>query len=114
MIRQPLPNRRAAETFAFDHRWPNGTVKTYLATIGFYDDGRPGEVFLACSKTGTDMEVSIKDAAIILSIALQYGVPLDVLAPTFLRAADGSAEGPLGTLVDMLAGKHPTPEGQAS
>jgi len=51
-------------------------LRGYL-TIGFYSDGRPGELFLKIGKEGDDMRVY--DALMIaISIGLQYGIPLDV------------------------------------
>lgn len=104
--RERLPNRRAADTFEFEHIWPNGRAHPFIATVGLYPDGRPGEVFLATGKSGEQFDIGIKDSAIALSLALQYGCPLDVIAPTFLRAGDGRPEGPLGTLVGILVERY--------
>ena len=101
-MREPLPNRRRSETFEFDHRNPDGSIFTYTATVGFYADGRIGEVFLGAAKSGTSLDIAAKDSAIALSLALQHGCPLETIAPTFLRSAEGHPEGPLGSLVDIL------------
>lgn len=106
-VREHLPHRRRSETFEFDHRYPDGSAFTYVATIGYYADGRPGEVFLQAAKTGTTIDINTRDSAIALSLALQYGCPLSVIAPTFLRSGDGRPEGPLGTLVDILVRLRP-------
>ena len=103
MNRERLPNRRRSENFDFVHQDPSGRVFLYTATVGFYDDGRPGEVFLGAAKVGSAEDIQIKDSAIALSLALQYGCPLEVIAPTFLRTGAGHPEGPLGTLVGILA-----------
>lgn len=105
-MREELPPRRPNETVTFDHRWPNGKVSRFHATLGYYPDGRVGEVFLACTRTGTDMEVVTKDSAMIISLALQHGALLETLAPSFLRDGRGVPEGPLGTLVDILTGRR--------
>jgi len=104
--RERLPNRRAADTFEFEHVWPNGVAHEFIATVGLYPDGRPGEVFLATGKSGEQFDISTKDAAIALSLALQYGCPLEVIAPTFLRDGTGRPEGPLGTLVGLLVERY--------
>jgi hypothetical protein len=74
-------------------------------TIGFYDEAmkRPGEIFLTAAKSGTDVEVNARDGAIAVSLALQHGVPLDVLAHSMTRNPDGSPSGPLGVALDLLA-----------
>lgn len=104
MMRERLLNRRAAETFEFTHITPAGVPQVFTATLGYYEDGRIGEVFLTCGRTGTDLDVATRDSAIALSLALQHGCPLQVVAPAFLRNARGVPEGPLGTLVDILTG----------
>lgn len=102
MSRERLPNRRRAETFDFVHIISTGGYVTYSANVGFYDDGRVGEVFLSCGKSGSDTDLATRDSAIALSLALQYGCPLEEIAPAFLRKSDGSPEGPLGTLVRII------------
>lgn len=106
MTRESLPQRRRSETFEFDHQYPDGSAFCYVATLGYYADGRLGEVFLQATKTGTTIDINTRDSAIALSLALQFGCPLETIAPTFLRAADGTPEGPLGTLVDVLVGRR--------
>lgn len=44
-----------------------------------------------------------RDAAILASIALQYGVPLDVLRKALLRDQRGNASTPIGTALDLIA-----------
>ena len=48
MTRTRLPDRRAAETVALEH---GGT--RFMVTIGFYPDGRPGEVFTHGARSGS-------------------------------------------------------------
>ena len=47
----------------------------FTVTIGFYADGTVGEVFIDGGKTGQDMQSIARDAAVLLSLALQHGVP---------------------------------------
>jgi hypothetical protein len=81
MIRRTLPQRRAAETF--DMRFWN---HPFTVTVGFYADGTLGEVFIDGGKTGQDIQSAARDAAVLLSLALQHGVPLKQFA-TQLPAA---------------------------
>ena len=69
-MRRVLPQRRAAETF--DLRFWN---QPFTVTVGFYADGTPGEVFIDGCKTGNDIESIARDAGVLLSLALQHGVP---------------------------------------
>ena len=69
-MRRVLPQRRAAETF--DLRFWN---QPFTVTVGFYADGTPGEVFIDGGKTGQDIQSTARDAAVVLSLALQHGVP---------------------------------------
>lgn len=96
--RDRLPNRREHESFAFTH-----AGMRYTAGVGRFNDGRLGEVFLNASKTGTDADTIAKDAAIVASIALQSGVAGETIRHALTRNRDGSASGPLGAALDMLA-----------
>lgn len=102
MSRERLPARRQNISLEFDHFNPDGRAFHYTATVGFYEDGRIGEVFVGSTKIGTDADIAIKDSAIALSLALQYGCPIEVFQKTFLRRPNGDPEGPLGTLIDII------------
>lgn len=95
--RERLPQRRVSETVEFKAREID-----YRATLGYYDDGRIGEVFLNGGKLDSGADIIAREAAICLSLALQFGCPLDVAASAFPRTAEGAPEGPLGALVDHL------------
>lgn len=100
--RERLPNRRAAVTFDFEHVSPSGLRATMTATVGLYPDGRIGEVFLVTAKSGTDLQIANRDAAVALSLAFQHGCPIEAVAPAFLRDPGGRPEGALGTLAEIL------------
>lgn len=95
--RERLPNRRYSETFAI----PMWGDKFHI-TVGYYSDGRVGEVFIAGSKRGTQTDSVCRDAAVLLSIALQYGVPLIVIKDALTRDADGKPSSITGAVVDEL------------
>ena len=97
MSREPLPQRRRSETITY---MVGGL--TYNGSIGFYADGRIGEIFLDCSKSGTEAQIASRDSAIIASFAFQHGASLNSLRSALTRRPDGSAEGPLGVLLDLL------------
>jgi ribonucleoside-diphosphate reductase alpha chain len=97
VTREPLPHRRLSSTFHFNHG-----AHRYTATVGTYPDGRPAEVFLSAGKAGTELEAMARDGAVVLSIALQHGAPVDVLRHAMTRLDDGTAAGPLGRLLDLI------------
>ncbi len=74
--RTRLPRRRRSYTFAFRVADCDGYV-----TVGEYEDGRPGEVFLKVSKQGSTLSGVMDAFAIAVSLGLQHGVPL----ATFVR-----------------------------
>ncbi len=69
--RRRLPRRRRSRTFSFRVTDCHG----YL-TVGEYDDGRPGEIFLTVAKQGSTLAGIMDAFAISVSHGLQYGVPL--------------------------------------
>jgi ribonucleoside-diphosphate reductase alpha chain len=69
--RERLPRRRRSYTFSFRVSDCEGYV-----TVGEYDDGRPGEIFIKVSKQGSTLAGIMDAFAISVSMGLQYGVPL--------------------------------------
>jgi len=70
-LRERLPRRRKSSTFAFRVADCEGYV-----TVGEYDDGRPGEVFMKVSKQGSTLAGIMDAFSISVSLGLQHGVPL--------------------------------------
>ncbi|HKY64748.1 MAG TPA: vitamin B12-dependent ribonucleotide reductase, partial [Acidimicrobiales bacterium] len=70
-VREKLPRNRTSKTFEFRVADCKGFV-----TIGEYDDGRPGELFLRVSKQGSTLAGIMDAFSISVSYGLQYGVPL--------------------------------------
>ncbi len=77
-VREKLPRNRRSRTFDFRVADCKGFV-----TVGEYDDGRPGEVFLRVSKQGSTLAGIMDALAISISHGLQYGVPLRTYVETF-------------------------------
>ena len=94
---RPPPNRRPAEHFNFTC---NGLH--YTASIGRFPDGRLAEIFVTNSKAGSHSDAAAKDAAVVCSIALQHGVPVDVIRHALLRDQRGVASSPLGAALDLI------------
>jgi ribonucleoside-diphosphate reductase alpha chain len=70
-VRERLPRRRTSSTFAFRVADCEGYV-----TVGEYEDGRPGEVFMKVSKQGSTLAGIMDAFSISVSLGLQHGVPL--------------------------------------
>jgi hypothetical protein len=98
MTRERLSNRRASETFEITA----GGLK-YRATVSRFADGRVAELFITNHKVGSHADTAAKDSAVVRSIALQYGVPLEVIRKALMRDGAGRPSGPLGTALDILA-----------
>ncbi len=77
----PMPKRRRLpdERQSMTHKFRVGDQEGYL-TVGLYEDGAPGEVFIKVSKQGSTVSGLMDTIAQLTSIALQYGVPLEVLS----------------------------------
>jgi ribonucleoside-diphosphate reductase alpha chain len=74
-VRRKLPDTRMATT----HHFRIADYDGYL-TAGMYEDGSPGEVFMKMAKQGSTVSGLMDSLAICMSLALQYGVPLQTLA----------------------------------
>jgi hypothetical protein len=73
------------ERKAITHKFQVGAHEGYI-TVGLYDDGQPGEIFLKMSKEGSMMSGLMDAFATAVSIGLQYGVPLKVLVNKFAQS----------------------------
>ncbi|GAC1499826.1 MAG: vitamin B12-dependent ribonucleotide reductase [Candidatus Saccharimonadales bacterium] len=70
-VRRPLPKMRTAKTISFKVAGSKGYV-----TVGEFEDGTPGEVFMKIAKQGSTLAGVIEALAVSVSYGLQYGVPL--------------------------------------
>jgi hypothetical protein len=98
--RRTLPNRRPLELqdIVFNGR-------PYVVGIGRFHDGAPAEVFIDQDKPSCDDICHVsRDAAVTLSIALQFGTPISAVRSAVTRNPDGSPASLIGMVVDMLAG----------
>lgn len=77
-VRRPLPKTRNSKTFSFTVAGSHG----YL-TVGEYEDGTPGEVFMRLAKQGSTLAGFMDALAISLSHGLQHGVPLKDYVKSF-------------------------------
>jgi hypothetical protein len=77
---------------------------SYVATISRFTNGDIAEIFLSNSKANSASDIAAKDSAVVCSLALQYGVPLNVIRKALLRDSQGKAASPLGVALDTIAG----------
>ncbi len=76
--RRRLPDERQAITHKFELGAHSGFI-----TVGLYEDGAPGEIFITMSKEGSTLAGLLDALATSVSIGLQYGVPLKTLVDKF-------------------------------
>ena len=98
-IRERLPNRRSCESFEFRHAGLDFTL-----CAGSYPDGRIAEIFLSSHKPGSPVEAIARDAAVTVSIALQFGADLETIRAALTRDHDGGPATALGAALDAIAG----------
>ena len=77
-MRRKLPDERHAITHKFDIAGHEGYI-----TVGLFEDGMPGEIFLVMAKEGSTISGFADAFAQAISYALQYGVPLQDLVDKF-------------------------------
>jgi ribonucleoside-diphosphate reductase alpha chain len=78
--RRKLADTRTAKT----HKFNVSGYEGYM-TVGLYEDGTPGELFITMSKEGSTIGGLVDGIATITSVSLRYGVPLEVLVKKFVR-----------------------------
>ncbi len=82
VVERPLRKRLPAERTAITHKFEVGGHEGYI-TVGLYEDGTPGEIFLRMAKEGSTVSGLMNSFATAVSLALQYGVPLPALVDKF-------------------------------
>jgi hypothetical protein len=93
--RQRLANRRPHWLYRFEC---DGQI--YTGGIGRFDDGRIAEIFINGAKVGSAAEANAQDAAIVASLALQHGCPIETIRHALARS--GGSAGPLATLLGKV------------
>jgi hypothetical protein len=99
MTRRTLPQRRRCETFEINF---GGLARSHTITVGFYDDGALGEVFINSGRSGEPVEAIARDGAVVLSLALQYGAELDNIRTAITRDDQGAPTSVVGAVIDRL------------
>ena len=83
--RAPSAASCPAERNSITHKFSVGGHEGYI-TVGMYDDGHPGEIFIKMAKEGSTLSGIMDAFALSVSISLQYGVPLRALVDKFVNS----------------------------
>jgi ribonucleoside-diphosphate reductase alpha chain len=82
MAGQPLRRRLPETRMAVNHKFEIAGHEGYM-TVGLFEDGQPGELFITMAKEGSTIGGLMDSVATLTSLSLQYGVPLDALVRKF-------------------------------
>lgn len=96
--RHRLPNRRACYTFSLE---VDGLH--YTCSVGRFEDGSIGEIFLNNHRSNSAADTNARDAAVAFSIARQFGTPTEIIRAALCRDLNGRACGVLGAALDQIA-----------
>lgn len=107
--RRRLPTTREGVTRKFEiHGGEGGDSRVYdvYVNVGLYDDGTPGEVFIKVGKVGSELSGVYDALSLVMSMALQHGVPLLTLLGK-LRGMRFEPSGPTGDTEIGIVGSIP-------
>ena len=90
MTRVRLPDRRAAE-------------QRFTVTVGFYPDGRPGEVFTHGLRSGSSLDALLADACVVVSCLIQHGAEPRHLAASMGQLGNAEPASVIGAVLDLVA-----------
>lgn len=94
-----LPARRRCETYSLPF---GGLASPHTVTVGYYDDGRMGEVFINGGKSGEMVEAIARDGAVMTSLALQHGVTIDTMLHAITRNSQDEPQSIVGAVIASL------------
>lgn len=106
--RRRLPNRRYREGFTIAHRGVRyevciGRNVTTMGVDGpLQGDGGLRELFFSCTKAGTDVDADARDMALLFSLAVQYGAPIESIRAALTKGPDGKPAGLLGQALELI------------
>jgi len=81
-VNQPVRNRMPETRIALTHKFDIAGHEGYI-TVGLYENGQPGELFIQMAKEGSTIGGLMDTVATLVSLSLQYGVPLESLVKKF-------------------------------
>ncbi len=99
--REQLDPARGQITLATEYG--SGKANGYTVSYGLFRDARPAELFISTNKASSDAEAIARDAAIMISIALQFGAQLEDMRSAATRDGDGRPSSIIGHALDLVA-----------
>ena len=99
LVRETLAMRREAESFTLHFA---GQTDPFVVTTARFSDGRLAEVFIDAQKRDQLFDHLARDFAILISIALQHGVPFETMRKALTRDAQGTPQALAGAVLDAI------------
>jgi hypothetical protein len=99
--RRRLADRRAREGFDFEL-----AGQRYHGTVSRFPDGSPAEIFINAAKADSSADIVARDSAVAVSLALQYGAPVDVIRNALMRDSRDGPSGPAAFVLDALVSQQ--------
>ena len=100
VVRNRLANRRQVSTVSLV--WPPVSGNRYHITVGEYEDGRPGEVWIHGAKVGSEFDAMLDDASVLLSVLMQIGFDIKSIGAALGRVENGERASIIGVMADLL------------
>lgn len=97
--RETLPGRRYCETVKIRHAQQRAA---YHVTVGRYEDGRLGEIFISTNQVGSLTDAMARDLAVLMSLCLQHGCQIETIKHALTREGDGTPSTIAGAVADKL------------
>ena len=85
IVQKPMRRKLPSERHSITHKFSISGHEGYI-TVGLYEEGLPGEIFIKMSKEGSTLSGIMDALALSISMNLQYGVPLEVLVSKFCHS----------------------------
>ncbi len=101
MTRERLPGRRQSVLLDLEHQGAR-----YSLGIGFFETGKPGELFVSGARTGSDIDGMLADLGVLVSRLLQHGDTIEALRAGMGRLGDGTTPASIiGAVLDKTCGQ---------
>ena len=101
--RERLPSRRPNQTRMIRWAGSDDQLTEFSVTVGFFMDGRPGEVFANGHKVGSAMQSLLEDSCVAISLALQSGVRPEDLSHSMGRTPISKSETRPASIIGAIA-----------
>lgn len=107
--RRVLDARRLTDTIKIKSRRLGG--RSLYIGLHSFEEGTLAEAFLTGAKAGSQMDAMLREFATMLSLALQYGMPISAIKGVAQRETNGDPETAFGEAIDALLIEYETRQG---